>query len=206
MNPLLDIDTRLLPTGLVIPSTPGGYVDQPQMVVNDDGSWTCVITTGAGHEGEGGQHIASALTHDRGQTWSSLVPIEPSTGPEASWAQLLRVPRTGRLYVFYTYNKLNQREVKTIDGGAFTRVDSLGSYAYRYSDDCGRSWSEQRYEIPMRQFKCDQDNAYQGKVMMFWGVAKPLIHRDEVILPATKIGAMGDVFFAHNQGVTFHSS
>ena len=199
----MQIDNRHIETGAEIPSE--GYCDQPYVVVNDDGSWTCTMTTGVGHEGAGGQHVVATISHDQGKTWSELYDIEPATGPEASWVMPLRVPQTGRIYAFYTYNKDNQREVKTVDGGVFTRVDSFGVYAYKYSDDGGRTWSEQRYEIPMRQFECDRQNTYGGDVQFFWGVGKPFLHHDAAYVVASKVGGFGPGFFVQNEGVLFRS-
>ena len=128
----------------------------------------------AGHEGQSGQHIIATRSEDRGRTWSDPVPIEPPDGPEASWAQPLRVPETGRIYVFYTYNAENRRVLKNENGEEnVTRVDSFGTYAYRYSDDGGRSWSADRYTIPMRPFEIDRENVYGGEIFFFWGVGKP---------------------------------
>ena len=200
MNTDRNIDTRHLLHGRTIPATEGGYVDQPYVVVNADGSWTCVMTTGAGHEGQAGQHIVATISDDQGVSWSEPVCIEPPDGPEASWAQPLRVPETGRIYVFYTYNKQNQRQVQAEDGRMLNRVDSMGTYAYRYSDDGGRSWSAQRYEIPMRPFECDRQNVYGGEVLFFWGVGKPFIYEGEAFVPYSKVGAFGKGFFARNEG------
>jgi hypothetical protein len=111
-------DLRHIETGHEIPSE--GYCDQPYVVVNDDGSWTCVMTTGRGHEGQAGQHVVATISQDQGKTWSDLYDIEPADGPEASWVMPLRVPETGRIYAFYTYNKANQREVKTVTAGCST--------------------------------------------------------------------------------------
>ena len=135
----MTIDLRNIDNGLVIPGE--HYCDQPYIVVNADGSWTVVMTTGTGREGMPGQHVVSAITRDRGASWEGPFDIEPADGPEASWALPLLVPATGRIYVFYTYNKDNLRSVKTVDGNELSRVDSLGVFAYRYSDDMGRSWS-----------------------------------------------------------------
>ncbi len=200
----MNIDLRHIETGHEIPGE--GYCDQPYVVGNSDGSWTCTMTTGVGHEGAGGQHVVATISHDQGKTWSELHDIEPASGPEASWAMPLRVPETGRIYAFYTYNKDNQREVKTVDGGTFTRVDSFGTYAYKYSDDGGRTWSERRYEIPMRLFECDQNNAYGGDVQFFWGVGKPFIHRGAAYVVACKVGGFGPGFFVQNEGVLFRSA
>lgn len=199
----MEADFRNITSGHKVPC--GGYCDQPYVVVNGDGSWTCVLTTGAGREGRPGQHVVSCVSSDRGRTWSEIYEIEPPSGPEASWAVPLRVPRTGRIYAFYTYNKENLRQVKTVDGGMLSRVDSLGVYAYRYSDDMGRTWSSGRWEIPMRKFECDRGNVYGGRVMFFWGVGKPFIHRGAAYVCASKVGGFGEGFFARNEGVLFRS-
>ena len=196
-------DFRHIETGCAIPSE--GYCDQPYVVVNADGSWTCVMTTGRGHEGDAGQHVVATISHDQGRTWSELCDIEPADGPEASWVMPLRVPATGRIYAFYTYNKHNQREVKTVHGKTYSRVDSLGVYAYKYSDDFGRTWSADRYEISMRQFECDRQNTYGGEVMFFWGVGKPFIHNHKAYICASKVGGFGPGFFTQNEGVLFSS-
>jgi hypothetical protein len=174
-------------------------------VINADGSWTVTMTTGAGHEGAAGQHVVSAVSSDRGRTWSELIDIEPADGPEASWVVPLLVPASGRIYAFYTYNKDNQRTVLTEDGRELTRVDSLGSYAYRFSDDGGRSWSAERYEIPMRLFECDRNNPYGGDVRFFWGVGKPFIHDEAAYVVSCKVGSLGRGFFTQNEGVLFRS-
>ena len=111
-------------TGSVIPST--GYCDQPYVVKLYGGSWLCTMTTGSGDEGESGQHVAATRSLDRGQTWSPLVAIEPPDGPEASWA-MPYLTSYGRVYVFYTYNAANMREVIAETPYASKRVDTLAS-------------------------------------------------------------------------------
>jgi len=198
------IDFRHIETGHEIPSE--GYCDQPYVVVNGDGSWTCVMTTGCGHEGQSGQHVVATISQDQGKTWSDLYDIEPANGPEASWVMPLRVPGTGRIYAFYTYNKSNQREVKTVHGTTYDRVDSFGVYAYKYSDDYGRTWSADRYEIPMRTFEIDRNNVYGGEVQFFWGVGKPFVHNGKAYVVASKVGGFGPGFFTSNEGVLFASN
>ena len=174
-------------TGWEIPSE--GYCDQPYVVRLKDGTWLCVMTTGQGREGQQGQHIVSCCSSDRGRTWSPLLDIEPADGPEASWA-MPYLTGYGRVYVFYTYNAANMRQV--VGGGR--RVDTLGEYALKYSDDGGRSWSKQRWLIPVRQTAIDRDNPYQGKVRFFWGVGKPIRHQGSMYLGFAKIGKFGRGF------------
>ncbi len=168
-------DWRNIKTGFVIPDE--GYSDQPYVVITNDGNWLCVMTTGKGVEGEGGQHVVATISRDKGRTWSALIDVEPNTGPEASWAVPLKTSG-GRVYVFYTYNKANIREVPGMaDKHIRHRVDTLGVYAYKYSDDHGRTWSKDRYEIPLHVTEADRDNNFAGQTLFFWGVSKPIVHK-----------------------------
>jgi hypothetical protein len=157
------------------------------------------MTTGAGHEGAGGQHIVSTRSRDKGKTWSDLVDIEPAYGPEASWAMPFLTP-SGRVYVFYTYNADNIRSVIADTEYARKRVDTLGEYALKYSDDGGRSWSEKRWYIPVRKTAIDRANPYQGDVRFFWGVGKPITYKDSMILGFSKVGRFGESFIAESEG------
>ncbi len=148
-------------TGWEIPSE--GYCDQPYVVKLADGTWLCTLTTGRGEEGNTGQHVVSCTSTDRGKTWAPLVDIEPASGPEASWGMPF-LTAYGRVYVFYTYNAANLREVIADDDYARKRVDTLGEYALKYSDDGGRTWSPQRWYIPVRATAIDRKNPYQGRV------------------------------------------
>ncbi|HQL96126.1 MAG TPA: sialidase family protein, partial [Candidatus Hydrogenedentes bacterium] len=148
-------------TGWVIPSE--GYCDQPYVVRLPDGTWLCTMTTGKGAEGATGQHVVSTRSGDRGQTWEPLVDIEPADGPEASWVMPFLTPG-GRVYAFYTYNAANLREVIADNDYARRRVDTLGEYAFKHSDDGGQTWSARRQFIPVRETAIDRANPYQGRV------------------------------------------
>lgn len=195
-------DARHISRGRNIPSE--GYADQPYIVKTDDGAWLCVMTTGAGREGAGGQHVVSMRSTDQGRTWERPVDIEPADGPEASYAVLLKVPY-GRIYAFYNHNTDRIPEVKREDQGVYKRVDSLGHYVFKYSDDHGRSWSATRYEVPLREFECDRNNVYGGKLRFFWNVGRPLILGDAAVMVIHKVGAMGAGFFAQSEGAFFKS-
>jgi hypothetical protein len=166
------LDWRDIANGHVIPDE--GYADQPYVVQTRDGHWLCVLTTGKGVEGEGGQHVISTTSSDQGKTWSKPVDVEPANGPEASWAVPL-VTRFGRVYVFYTYNRDNVRLVPEVRSpGIAKRVDTLGIWAFKYSDDGGRTWSKERFEIPLRPWDEDASNNFGGQQRFFWSVAKPV--------------------------------
>ena len=200
-------DERHISRGSIIPDE--SYSDQPYIVKTDDGAWLCAMTTGAGVEGAGGQHIITTRTTDRGKTWSTPVSVEPADGPEASYAVLLKVP-TGRVYVFYNHNTNNTRFVLGDDppykDRQVKRVDSQGHFVFKYSDDHGKSWSAKRYEIPQRDFEIDLKNAHGGKIKFFWNVGRAFTLRGAGYVPLHKVGGFGEGFFTSSEGVLLRSS
>lgn len=199
-------DWRHIGSGLEIPTE--SYSDQPYVVRTDDGGWLCAVTTGAGHEGQKGQHVVTMRSMDCGRTWSSPVDVEPAAGPEASYAVLLKAPG-GRIYCFYNHNTDNIRRVKAdnppyADGYCY-RVDSLGYFVFKYSDDHGQSWSAQRYPIPVREFEIDRTNADRGEIRYFWNVGKPFVAGGAAFCPLHKVGGFGSGFFTRSEGVLLKS-
>ncbi len=174
-------DPRNVKNGFVIPDE--GYCDQPYVVVTRSGKWLCVLTTGAGKEGDVGQHVVSTVSTDKGRNWSKPIDIEPADGPEASWVVPLATPG-GRVYAFYDYNGDRVNMLR----GKKARADMLGWYCYRYTDDEGASWSKDRYRLPMRLTACDRANDWQGKVQIFWGISKPITVGDSGMFAFTKLG------------------
>ena len=174
-------DPRNIRAGFSIPDE--NYCDQPYVVVTKNGGWLCTLTTGPGREGQSGQHVVSTISHDKGRTWSPLVDIEPSDGPEASWVVPLVTPG-GRVYAFYTYNGEN---IRTLNGKDI-RADTFGWYAWKYSDDNGCTWSKDRYRLPMRLTACDRTNDWRGAVQLFWGIDKPNIFDGVTLFAFTKLG------------------
>jgi len=196
-------DPRNIRNGREIPNE--GYCDQPYVVITDEGHWLCTMTTGPGREGQAGQHIVSTISKDQGRTWSDPVDIEPADGPEASWVMPLKVP-SGRVYAFYTYNIDNIREVPSNSPGLAKRVDTLGAYVYKYSDDGGRTWSNERFQIPMRRMKVDFLNTTGGETLFFWGVGKPILHGDDMYFGFAKVGKWGvPGAMVQTRGAVMHS-
>ena len=199
-------DNRLVNLGWEIPTE--RYSDQPYVVKTNDNAWLCVMTTGYGHEGQPGQHVVTTRSTDQGRTWSSLVDVEPADGPEASYAVLLKTPG-GRVYCFYNHNTDDRRWVIADDppykDGKCYRVDSQGYFVFKYSDDHGQSWSEQRYTLPIREMAIDRENAYGGEVQFFWNVGKPIIHEDAAYVSVHKVGGFGHGFFTRSEGVLLKS-
>lgn len=200
-------DPRHLSNGWEIPTE--AYSDQPYVVKTDDGGWLCVLTTGPGHEGEGGQHVVAVRSEDSGRTWSAPVDVEPNDGPEASYAVLLKVP-SGRVYCFYNHNTDNVRECIADDppfkGGTCSRVDSLGHFVFKYSDDHGRTWSAQRYDLDVREMDIDRTNPYGGTLRYFWNVGKAFAHDGAAFVSLHKVGSLGHGFFVRSEGVLLKSS
>ncbi len=200
------IDSRNFATGLPIPSE--HYCDQPKIIITDDGAWLCSLTTGTAEEGKPGQHVVTSRSTDQGRTWESLVDVEPSGGPEASYSTLLKIP-SGRIYCFYNHNTDELTEVAADDppyaGGKLKRVDSLGHFVFKYSDDQGRSWSNRRYEIPIRETEIDRENPYQGSIRFFWNTCSAFAMDGSGFVPLSKVGRFGHGLYAKSEGVLLRS-
>ena len=175
--PLAGRDTRNIRTGSIIPDE--GYCDQPYVVINRDGSWMCTLTTSTGHEGTADSHVITTISADQGRTWSKPVELEPADGPEAVYSLPLVTP-AGRIYVFYNYNGENFR--------CKGRSDCVGWMVYRYSDDGGRTWSKDRYRLPMRMTAVDRTNSFGGEVQIFWGIGKPITVGSSAVFAFSKCG------------------
>lgn len=201
-------DSRLITTGRPIPTK--SYADQPYVVQTDDGAWLVVMTSGSGREGDPGQTVVTMRSTDQGATWTDRVELEPTDGPEASYAVLLKAPG-GRIFCFYNHNTDNVRRVVAEKSdwspdGYFDRVDTLGYYVFRYSDDHGRSWSALRTPIPQRLFEIDRENPYEGRILFFWNVGRPFADRGRACVPLHKVGRFGHGFLARSEGVLLCSA
>jgi len=159
-----------------------GYIDQPYVEVLDDGTWFCVFTTSKEEEGSRSQHIVYTLSDDQGKTWTWPKPIEPASGPVASWAMPYKTD-FGRIYVFYIFNGNRIQELN----GRKIRNDILGWYCYRYTDNQGKSWSE-RYRLPVRKTHVDSINDWDGEVQIMWGIGKPVDMDEGMMFAFTKVG------------------
>lgn len=199
-------DWRDIRQGREIPTET--YADQPYVVKTDDGAWLVCVTTGAGREGDPGQHVVTMRSTDQGKTWTSPVDVEPAQGPESSYAVMLKIP-SGRVFIFYNHNTDNVRKViadnPPYKDGFNYRVDSLGHFVFKYSDDHGRTWSAQRFDIPQRDFEIDRKNVYGGKLKFFWNVGKAFLHKNAGYVPLHKVGGFGDGFFKSSEGVLLRS-
>ncbi len=176
-KPLFVRDPRDIRTGFEIPDE--GYCDQPYVVITKDGNWLCLLTTAGGHEGDDASHVVSTISSDQGRTWSELVELEPTEGPPSVYS-LPVVDDNGRVYAFYDYN-----------GDGFKcpgRSDCVGWFVYKYSDDHGRTWSKERYRLPMRMTAVDRTNTFDGEVQIFWGIGKPITFDGTMMFAFSKCG------------------
>ena len=197
-------DSRNILNGSIIPDK--SYSDQPYIVKTDDGAWLSVLTTGSGHEGATGQNVVTQRSLDQGKTWTDWVDLEPFDGPESAYGVLLKAP-SGRVFAFYNHNTDNQRTVLSYEGKEMNiRVDCLGYFVFRYSDDHGKTWSQQRYTIPVREFEIDRKNVYKGKIRFFWTVGRAFEYKGMAYVPLIKIGGDGgSEWFKSTEGVLLQS-
>jgi len=165
-------DWRIVEDGNAIPKQ--NYCDQPYIVITEDGNWLCVLTTGPGLESKLGQHVVATISQDQGQTWSDLIDIEPSSEYMSSWVTVFTVP-TGRVYAAYNYE---------FEHGV---TQHGGWFCYRYSDDYGRTWSAERYRIPLRLTNQDRRNVTGGAYQFFWCIDKPVTAHGGVFLTIPKM-------------------
>lgn len=180
-------DPRNIAAGYPIPKE--GYCDQPYVAVTKDGNWLCLLTTGPGIESQKFQHVVATISNDQGKTWSKLIDIEPGNVPGwrmTSWVIPLVIP-SGRVYAFYDYDG---ERVTKMPSGKSVRPCLMGWYCYRYSDDNGRTWSKERFRLPVRVTDVDRNNEWHGKLQMFWGIDKPIVfnHGRSVIFAFSKLG------------------
>lgn len=125
--------------------------------------WLCAVTVNnALREGGAGEHVVSLFSDDQGASWSSPLPLEPSLALDAedprcsnstrlhsgadmtpnstapcyvqfdnAYSNILLTP-SGRVYVVYN---MNLKNISTLHGKHISRVDELGSFVMKYSDD-----------------------------------------------------------------------
>ena len=183
------VDRRDITTGRVIfthklPQSEG-YVDTTNAVITNDGNWLCVLTICAGREGWSDSHVAAFVSEDQGKSWSEPIAIEPPQGVKNSCNPVLLATPSGRIYAFYDYNIDGITQLP--NGRKMPQVYLIGWYGFRYSDDGGRTWSTNRYRVPIRLTQVDRENDWGGKQQMFWGISHPVTYGGSVYVPITKI-------------------
>lgn len=214
-------DRQLVDSGLEIPTIESNdcrnyhagrkipvkrYNDQPYVVITPDGNWLCAMTVSDQGEGGPDEHMVATISADQGRSWSPFIDIEPPGSmrlgadtfeaddqPTSVYGVPLVTPY-GRVYVFYTFN--GDRIISYGPNGERNRSDVLGWYVYRYSDDCGHTWSD-RHRLPMRVTAADRENPLYKpvngteprEVQTFWGIDKPIVVDGAVMFAFSKRGA-----------------
>lgn len=132
-----------------------------QVAAAPNGDWIAVWTTGH-HENHPNQRILTSRSTDKGKTWTRPVMVDGAATPSedgsemASWAWLFPVPGLNRLYVFY------QKNIGITDA----REDTTGPVRYRISEDWGKTWSRQYWDIDyemMGHFAIDHPDPAQPR-------------------------------------------
>ena len=180
---MINNDFRFLDNGYVIPTTEGGYADQPSVVALSDGTIVCCVTTGSPVEGESGTYLAVLRSFDGGKSWTTPVPIDDPAW-ESSYGALV-LDKNERVYCFYDANLDHY-----VNGECgFRRIDMGGHFCMRYSDDFGVNWSERR-EIDVRFTDIDTRYPFifiEGKqYRWFWNVARPFFDGDDLYITVAK--------------------
>lgn len=170
-------------------------LDQPYCTILETGRWICTVTANNETEGHPGEHVTVFFSDDRGATWQPEVTVEPSPiNRELANAYSMIVasnpgvlPNNGqRVYVIYNMNVDN---VTTFpDGTPVARVDMMGKFEMRFSDDNGATWSEQRYNVPYRLTPTDYENDWKGNTTIMWTVDQIKIRDGVAYFAFTKIG------------------
>lgn len=180
---MINNDFRHLNNGYTIPTTEGGYADQPSVVALSDGSLVCCVTTGCPEEGEPGEYVTILRSLDGGKSWTKPIFIE-DTAWESSYGVLV-LDSKERLYCLYDCNLDHY-----ISGECgFQRVDMGGHLCMKYSDDGGVNWSKRR-EIDVRF--TDIDTRYPfifiegNQYRWFWNVARPFFDGDDLYITLAK--------------------
>ena len=189
-------DPRNILNGSVLPSE--HYADQPYVIVCDDGSWVCTMTTSSGTEYAYMNHIVSTKSYDQGKTWTQLTDVEPSGIPQSSWAVPLKV-KGGRIYVFYNYNENRHKGLAGVMSGPF---------AFKFSDDHGVTWSEERYKVDIPNKTIDEENFSSGAFQYFWCIDKPVVTEDAAYITYSKLlfdNPEGKGFYKHSEGFILKS-
>jgi hypothetical protein len=216
-------DPRLITNGHLMHTW--AYADQPYCVVfprepeeDRPGRWLCTVTVNDNtHEGGAGEHVVSVYSDNRGVTWSEPLPLEPSLVPPAecpppknrsaaanrtacyvqvdnAYSNTLLTP-AGRVYSVYN---MNLRNVSTLHGKHIPRVDELGNFVMKYSDDRGESWSSEHLVVPYRTTDVDRNNSFndhnvnasagEAGTRIMWSVDQFKVRNGTAYFGFTKIG------------------
>lgn len=172
-----------------------GYLDQPYCGTLPSGRWICTITGNSRPEGSPGEHVMALWSDDYGASWSDTVSVEPApVNIELANAYSMTIVAPGmavgsgaRVYTIYNMNLQNITHDGP-HGPPITRVDMMGGFYMRYSDNEGASWSKSRYKVPYRLTSIDLNNEWKGNVTIAWTVDQLKVRDGVAFFAFTKIG------------------
>ncbi len=147
-------------------------------LVNKDGNWLGLAIADTGHGKTASGRVVSALSKDKGRSWSLPVTIDEGNMPDEPWVNGLVTP-FGRVYAFYG--------ICGNDGKKAEHKASSSRIAYRYSDDGGISWSEKQYMVGFQAKENGQQNPLQEGGAVFRCDGRPVVCGREVFLALTKM-------------------
>lgn len=185
----LKIDSRNVLNGLVMANMDTGYADQPMIQVRDDGSFLMSVTHNPSQEGGAGEAVYTAISADKGKTWTTAKPVCSSCGSEQyAYSTIMKSNAVAnRYFVLYVRNFQN---VTTYPDGKtpLPREDMMGGFFMRVSNDGGETWSDRSWQIPVNVTKIDRMNQWNGEVQLMWLVDKGFQRGDAGFVAFTKIG------------------
>lgn len=198
-------DFRNIKNGVLIPSY--DYADQPEIIIAKDGTMICAVTTAKGDEGASGTFVGISRSYDGGKSWSELERIDDCPY-ESSYSTLIMTDY-GRIYCFYDLNDegFTNDDIFTEPDGTRAKVwrydMGYGIFCFKYSDDNGETWSDNRYSIPMRTFDIDLENPLtcRGKHRyQFWNVSKPFFFNGNFYHAMIKFSYQNEDFMYRSEG------
>lgn len=187
-----------------VPREECGYDNTNQhflVTISPEGAWLAFWTSGA-DEGQANQSVVVSRSVDRGKTWGEpciidgnllrdknyraplqregawhFIPVSDEAGGKfagiSSYGFPIIVPKLNRIY--YIYNRCN--------GRADYRYDTGGVLTGRYSEDDGRTWSKERFELPVQRTAGDNADPNIPPNWIVWQI--PFVSSREVIAPFT---------------------
>eukprot|EP01052_Picozoa_sp_SAG31_P019748 SAG31_NODE_1454_length_8278_cov_7.030688_1_plen_215_part_10 len=151
--------------------------------------WLCTITVSSrGKEGQPGQHVVSVRSTDMGRSWSVPVALERNSSMDNVYSTIIGPTVFGRVYAVYNANV--DGLLPSMVGG---RVDTMGSFYMKWTDDAGLSWSTERVLVPYRMTAVDRANSFpghpkmDGTIRMMWTVDQAKVRDGVVYFAFTKI-------------------
>jgi hypothetical protein len=154
------------------------YADQSYCVTTVQHSslptWLCTVTVNDGAlEGQPGEHVVSVRSTSKGASWSAPLALESNRSVVNAYSTVV-LASFGRVYAVYNAN-VDGPTSKAVGG----RVDTVGNFFMRYTDDFGLSWSEERFVVPYRLTAVDRSNSFPGRPELSNGTTRIMWTTDQ---------------------------